>query len=68
MVDIYSAKYKDCKAMMERFKQEYYDGCSTLNKSGNKAKKWQSVLMYGDYFVAHWDRMIDEIYGRDKAD
>lgn len=58
-------RQKDFEQMLNTFCEEFNNGCETLRKQKDFFQSHKSVFKYIDWFMAHWNRMIEEQYGRD---
>ena len=58
-------RQKDFEQMLNTFREEFINGCDTLRKQKDYFQSYKSVFKYIDWFMAHWNRMLEEQYGRD---
>lgn len=58
-------RQKDFEQMLNTFREEFHNGCDTLRMQKDFFQSHKSVFRYIDWFIAHWNRMIEEQYGRD---
>jgi len=57
---------KDYERMLNTFQEEFHNGCDTLRNQKDFIQSHKSVFKYINYFMAHWNRMIEEQYGREE--